>query len=255
VEGPAGALVGVFLDDEVPFDRTPPLTLDFTGAAREMPVIAPLLRQVFYVGRGRTGGGTTKSFVIPPGATRLFLGVLDAGGCNSDNSGSFALTAVVADVPPSPPPGQVTVFAVADIALAGQPNGTLLNSGCRHDSAVLNAPVEAALTLVPGQVVQFTSVTGTVAAYASSGIGPDGDARWPLSTASAFGLSSVEGPAGALVGVFLDDEVPSGGTPPPDLDFSTAAARDLVELSPSLRRNSKIGVTQAEAGGGRVDSK
>jgi hypothetical protein len=55
------------------------------------------LGQVFFIGDGLTdvGSGDVQTFVAPPGATRLFLGIADASGftgdagCYSDNVGSF----------------------------------------------------------------------------------------------------------------------------------------------------------------------
>src|SRR5439155_6550554 len=88
VSGPAGGLVGVFLGPDVPMQgEALPTLLNFTAGAREVPVVYPVLRQVFYIGRGRTSGDALKSFVVPHGASRLLLGVLDSAGCNAANSG------------------------------------------------------------------------------------------------------------------------------------------------------------------------
>jgi hypothetical protein len=92
INGPFGALIGVFLGPDTPNENATPPNVDFTGAARELVTLNPLLQQPFYIGRGRTANGTVKSFVVPTGATRLFLGVLDRGGDNSENTGSFSVT-------------------------------------------------------------------------------------------------------------------------------------------------------------------
>jgi len=72
-------LVGVFLDDTEPPDPAPP-TLDFspTGITDTFPALAPQLRQVFFVGDGLTGAGCIQQFIVPTGATRLFLGFADS---------------------------------------------------------------------------------------------------------------------------------------------------------------------------------
>lgn len=101
--GPANALVGVFLDDSVPFGPAP-ASLDFsTPASRSQASLSPQLRQVFFIGDGLTGAGsgTTQQFIIPAGATRLFLGSTDSAGANFNNTGSF--TVAVNDAIPTVP--------------------------------------------------------------------------------------------------------------------------------------------------------
>jgi hypothetical protein len=91
VWAPIDAVMGVFLDDSVP-SGTPPATLDFgTGASRDFTTLAPQLRQVFFIGDGKTSGGTTQQFMIPPGATRLFIGKMDGYEWNN-NVGQSTIT-------------------------------------------------------------------------------------------------------------------------------------------------------------------
>ena len=93
ITGPAGALIGVFLGPSGPNSSTTPSDVNMTSqAARDTAMLSPLLQQPFYVGGGTTSTGTPKKFIAPSGATRLFLGVLDYYGGNSDNTGSFAVT-------------------------------------------------------------------------------------------------------------------------------------------------------------------
>jgi hypothetical protein len=84
------ALVGVFLGPGLPDPSSTPPILDFTGAAKDVTTLHPLLQQAFYIGDGRTSGGVSKNFVAPSGATRLFLGL--AFGENGGNSGAFQAT-------------------------------------------------------------------------------------------------------------------------------------------------------------------
>ena len=87
-------LTGVFLDDSTPSGNGPAI-LNFTDH-EDFTVLKPLLFQTFYIGTGFTGI-THQVFVVPPHATRLFLGisdgcVLDSGGppgCYNDNVGTF----------------------------------------------------------------------------------------------------------------------------------------------------------------------
>lgn len=85
-------LVGVFLADKVPQEGEHPERLGFTDN-EDFAELAPLVGQTFFV-----GDGEGKSFVIPPGATRLFLGFADAQDFRGDpgyygnNSGQLTVT-------------------------------------------------------------------------------------------------------------------------------------------------------------------
>ncbi|MGV3616319.1 MAG: hypothetical protein ACO1SV_13380 [Fimbriimonas sp.] len=94
---PPGALLGVFLDDDIPTrNYVSPPTLRFgTEEARDASVMHPRLRQVFYIGNGLDGTGGVRSVVAPVRAKRLFLGVMD-NSLWRDNSGEFTLTVVSA---------------------------------------------------------------------------------------------------------------------------------------------------------------
>ena len=80
--GPAGALVGVFLGAGIPMNGPAPATLNFDsgGLGTSFSSLSPGLGQVFFIGDGLTGTGqgTTQRFVAPAGATRLFVGLVDA---------------------------------------------------------------------------------------------------------------------------------------------------------------------------------
>lgn len=100
LKAPGGSLVGVFLEDSLPSLSLWPPDLDFSGGLRDLVVLQPLLQQSFYVGNGRTSAGQVKSYVVPAGATRLFLGVQDYNGCFLPNTGSFkvAVEALSSDI-------------------------------------------------------------------------------------------------------------------------------------------------------------
>lgn len=82
-------LLGVFLPDTVNTGPPPP---NQSPHVLNKPDFAPLLYQVFFIGDGLMQDGVTQQeWVVPEGATRLFLGSAD--GWNwSDNSGTFQLT-------------------------------------------------------------------------------------------------------------------------------------------------------------------
>jgi hypothetical protein len=89
IAAPMDSLVGVFLSDELPNRGKAPGTLDFHR--RNFSTLSPKLKQVFFIGNGRTASGALRRFLVPPGATRLYLGVMDAYEWNN-NSGSFTVT-------------------------------------------------------------------------------------------------------------------------------------------------------------------
>ena len=106
--GTGFALTGVFLTDATP-GVPAPSTIDFTssGLGRNFLTLAPQIGQLFFIGDGLTDTAQTQTFVIPSGATRLFLGVPDCNnaagdpGYYDDNSGSLSVTALQVPEPTS----------------------------------------------------------------------------------------------------------------------------------------------------------
>jgi RHS repeat-associated protein/uncharacterized repeat protein (TIGR01451 family) len=78
-------VAGVFLDDSEPADPAPP-SLNFTNN-HDFTELSPGLRQMFFVGDGKTSWGAVQLFHPPAGATRLYLGFVD--GCGPGNPGFF----------------------------------------------------------------------------------------------------------------------------------------------------------------------
>lgn len=102
---PVNSLIGVFLGPGQPNTTPAPATLDFsTPGSRNFVTLSPQLKQVFFIGDGKTSGNVTQKFVVPAGATRLFLGVMD-GFQWSNNIGSYSLTICVESDPPPPAGG------------------------------------------------------------------------------------------------------------------------------------------------------
>jgi hypothetical protein len=87
------ALIGVFTGSSAP-SGSAPAGQDFTGANTAFTSLSPALNEVFFIGDGLTGtgSGTAQQFVVPAGATRLFLASSDALGAAYDNAGQFAVT-------------------------------------------------------------------------------------------------------------------------------------------------------------------
>jgi len=94
IDAPIDSLIGLFLTSNAPNTQTAPsVTPNYsTQAERDVVNTTGLVTQEpFFIGTGTTSGGTTKTFVVPPGATRLYLGTMDGHQWNN-NSGSFTAT-------------------------------------------------------------------------------------------------------------------------------------------------------------------
>lgn len=129
----------------------------------------------------------------------------------------------------------VTTFSVpgtANLWLAGQLNGTTLLG----DTAPAQSPVNAGVTFLAGSTVTFNAPLGS-GDFAT----PDGGAS--LTQTAHFGLSGITANAGALIGVFLNNSVPSDANPAPaTLDFGAGGlTRDFTSLSPALNQVFFIG--------------
>jgi hypothetical protein len=85
-------LVGVFLTAAQPSGPAPS-QLDYNALGLDAASYAPGLNQIFWIGDGLTGlgSGSVQTFVVPTGASRLFLGMVD-GCCWYNNSGVASVT-------------------------------------------------------------------------------------------------------------------------------------------------------------------
>lgn len=105
VRAPINSLVGVFLGSNHPSLSTAPSTLNFETLGLDMAALSPLLQQVFFIGDGMTSSAVIQQFVIPTGATRLFLGTMDGFGWFNNNGSISATVNQFADVVDPPPNG------------------------------------------------------------------------------------------------------------------------------------------------------
>jgi hypothetical protein len=90
---PESAFFGVFLNDNAPNNNPTPPSIDWTSASLlNQPQYTNLqIQQPFYIGDGKTTGGTVQMFQVPAGATRLFLATWD-GVDYHNNAGSLTTT-------------------------------------------------------------------------------------------------------------------------------------------------------------------
>ena len=159
-----GYMVGVFLDDSEPQDPAPG-ALDFTQIGHGFSSLAPQLRQVFFIGDGRTGTGSggTQQFVVPPTATRLYLGTPDS--FYGDNVGEFHATFAIATAI-QPPPAIISfgftnqAFQLEVSALAGQSYVLQANTSLSVSNWIslsTNEPVASPLYLSDTTATNFPS--------------------------------------------------------------------------------------------------
>jgi hypothetical protein len=88
--------MGVFLGPATP-QAPAPATLQFTagGLGFDFLTLSPEVGQLFFIGDGKANGSVDQTFIVPAGATRLFLGYPDAPGSTGapggfdDNRGSL----------------------------------------------------------------------------------------------------------------------------------------------------------------------
>ena len=108
----AGYLVGVFIATGGPSGPAP-VSINFTsaGIGTGFLSLGPALDEVFFIGDGLTGNGagSVQHFIVPAGATTLYLGISDAFGFNgppgaySDNLGFFTVTPTqISGITPEP---------------------------------------------------------------------------------------------------------------------------------------------------------
>lgn len=117
---PMNCLLGLFLGPNEPNLTPVPSELDFrTQAARDYLSLRPDLKQVFFIGDGRTSDGRIQEVIPPAGATRLFLGTMDESTW-LDNHGSFSVT--VTETNASVPPTLKIQVADVEICWPSNPN-------------------------------------------------------------------------------------------------------------------------------------
>lgn len=101
LRAPINALVGVFLGAGQPDLSAAPAGLDFGPAPNlglDFLSLSPLLKQVFFIGDGMTSASVMQRFVVPEGATRLYLGTHDGYGWYNNN-GSISIDVTAAVIP------------------------------------------------------------------------------------------------------------------------------------------------------------
>lgn len=91
IRAPINSLVGLFLGPDRPnrtaAPRPDPTHSPDTQAGRDFDVIDPQMKEIFFIGDGVNSGGQKQKFIVPQGATRLYLATWDFYEWNN-NAGS-----------------------------------------------------------------------------------------------------------------------------------------------------------------------
>jgi hypothetical protein len=121
---PVNALVGVFLDNVQPNQSAAPVGLDFfagTPGTTSFTSLSPQLKQIFFIGDGRTGteSGASQTFVIPSGATRFYLGTVDGSGWFNNTGQHTVSISQIGPAASAPEPGTLALLAAASLPLGG----------------------------------------------------------------------------------------------------------------------------------------
>ena len=145
-----------------------------------------------------------------------------------------------------------TVQGTANPFLSGMPTGSVASLYNPHNSPdyagttanPMQSPIVAPMSISAGQVITFDTIGGTVRHDPSLAFyQPDGqlsDIGHNTNNAEN-GISDMNCPINALVGVFLSDDQPNLSMTPAKLDFSTAGSRDFSTLKPALKQTFFIG--------------
>jgi hypothetical protein len=170
VSGRHRFLGGVFTSDAEPADPAP-AALDYTSSTGTLTPsdasYAPSLNQVFFMGDGLTGNnaGETQQFVVPAGATTLWLGVVDAGFyqgapiSTEGNVGGFNATVGIQPFVPANSKATITVTEKTQGAPSAITSETALQASVVGDRCANgNEPDPAVRDLATGQLLSYPYV-------------------------------------------------------------------------------------------------
>ncbi len=161
---PFAAPVGVFLNNDVPDPGSaPPPDLDFrpSGLGEDFESLSPQLGQPFFIGDGRTPDGIAQEFLVPDGASRLYVGVMDDNAWATNPGDGFELTVV------SPRDAGIDVDPISGVVTWTPPTvGQYRFSGTVTDESSELRSTPFAQTITVAEPVEVPDVVGLAEADA-----------------------------------------------------------------------------------------
>jgi Flp pilus assembly protein TadG len=165
----------------------------------------------------------------------------------------------------------------------GQPGGPGYAVGHKvastdyNSQQLYNSILQFQLTVIPGSIIQLSSVSGTADnegeftnGTPTTGANGNDDGSYTFlsddaanpsftqgtetTSGSEHGISNIITPLNSVTGVFLDNNPADDSSdsnyssPPPGLDFTTQAARDYTNLDPELAQSFYVGSGQTSNG-------
>ena len=181
----AGYLVGLFVPAGGPAGAAPAaLNFTSTGLGIAFTSLSPLLDQVFFIGDGLTGNGTgtLQTFIVPAGATQLWLGISDAPGyvgapgAYGDNLGTYTVNfnvnatgAAAVTVTETAPPGLTLVSMAGTGWTCGGSNPANV---CTRSDVLAGGASYPAITVTVNVATDTTSPQVNAAGVTGGGSAP-----------------------------------------------------------------------------------
>jgi len=181
----AGYLVGLFVPAGGPAGAAPAaLNFTSTGLGIAFTSLSPLLDQVFFIGDGLTGNGTgtLQTFIVPAGATQLWLGISDAPGyvgapgAYGDNLGTYTVNfnviatgAAAVTVTETAPPGLTLVSMAGTGWTCGGSNPANV---CTRSDVLAGGASYPAITVTVNVATDATSPQVNAAGVTGGGSAP-----------------------------------------------------------------------------------
>lgn len=169
ITAPPGSVVGVFLGENQPDLSPAPSALNFQSGVPggvDYTSLSPQLKQVFFIGDGRTSSGQIQQVVVPTGATRLFLAVMDEAvwrdnGSFQNSFGFYGVDVRPFDASPSAPKYLKLVTAANQFAgMSGVTFTESLNQLVVSVNSPFGQPRNFETVRADGTRVPFTAAAG-----------------------------------------------------------------------------------------------
>jgi len=220
VRAPINSLMGVFLTDDPPNRTRAPKDLDFRARRREFITLAPALKQVFFIGTGSNRAGVMRRYLVPKGATRLFLGAMDGFDWWND-TGGFSVAVTV-----ERPEVTSNVTSVDSSVVYAKWACAPFHTNCTPDRAIVEARPNGQYHIVmPAPMAWGVSIPNpSGAAIAVSKV--QGTVCMDVSTNSFGSCNGSKGSGGPAGAEFLVPSVPAGA-----LVFRTEGGRTYFSVN------------------------